>query len=612
MGVATPDTNPGTPDGKVFYIALDSGIYTSFGGVELIENEGFLILYFDTSWKFKKTKSYNFKWLNTEKEIGIEHGYIDKNTLEFVSIQTTDLKTYAVDQSRRYTAIGATGNNGAGIAYYENDDIISIEVKEANTTFVQFLNLPENCNKVKVLGTPRYPAMLSSVNSKSFSNWPLLSPSYLSILNKSNIDYILDNDGYYVSSLVNPLEILPGFYNKSTFKFTAFDGFYTYIYDVNLLKAYNMVYSGVTGNSAAGFVYLKADKSVISAENTDANTVFSGLKITNTDIPDECVYVGVSGTNAIIPTLASVAKQYLTKQNSLEAYLYSLKASIKSLQNGDTNNIKLLIVGNSFSRDAFSYVPYILKNINPSLNIKIGIAYIGSASLQTIYNAIVNNTSFVYSESDGISKWVNHNLTFNQMIALNNWDVITFQQNSTNSVNYSTFQPYLNNILTEVFNRVGRAVKIGWILTHAYSDTHAQDFFSYDSNQMFNNEIDAIQSMLGEVPIDLIFPYGAAIQRARQTSLNSIGDNLCYTDGIHLNEGLPCQIAAYTNILVILDLIFKKQGIYADAFRVTQNFVDNMAIPETHGTVIGVTDENVMIGQQCAIMAFKNPFFKFD
>ena len=31
-GVATPSTNPGTPDQKVFYIASQAGTYTNFGG----------------------------------------------------------------------------------------------------------------------------------------------------------------------------------------------------------------------------------------------------------------------------------------------------------------------------------------------------------------------------------------------------------------------------------------------------------------------------------------------------------------------------------------------------------------------------------------------------
>lgn len=36
-GIATPDTNPGTPDQNVFYLAATPGIYSNFGGVELTD-----------------------------------------------------------------------------------------------------------------------------------------------------------------------------------------------------------------------------------------------------------------------------------------------------------------------------------------------------------------------------------------------------------------------------------------------------------------------------------------------------------------------------------------------------------------------------------------------
>ena len=36
-GIATPTTNPGTPDQNVFYIASEPGVYTNFGGVNLID-----------------------------------------------------------------------------------------------------------------------------------------------------------------------------------------------------------------------------------------------------------------------------------------------------------------------------------------------------------------------------------------------------------------------------------------------------------------------------------------------------------------------------------------------------------------------------------------------
>ena len=49
MGVATPETNPGTPDQKVFYIANGKSTYPTFGGIEVTEDE-VVILYYDTAW----------------------------------------------------------------------------------------------------------------------------------------------------------------------------------------------------------------------------------------------------------------------------------------------------------------------------------------------------------------------------------------------------------------------------------------------------------------------------------------------------------------------------------------------------------------------------------
>lgn len=46
-GIATPSTNPGTPDGNVFYLATEAGIYANFGGVSL--NNGLTIFYNSTS-----------------------------------------------------------------------------------------------------------------------------------------------------------------------------------------------------------------------------------------------------------------------------------------------------------------------------------------------------------------------------------------------------------------------------------------------------------------------------------------------------------------------------------------------------------------------------------
>lgn len=55
-GIATPSTNPGAPDGPVFYFANVSGVYSNFNGIEL-ENPGLVVLY-NASGTWKSIKLY--------------------------------------------------------------------------------------------------------------------------------------------------------------------------------------------------------------------------------------------------------------------------------------------------------------------------------------------------------------------------------------------------------------------------------------------------------------------------------------------------------------------------------------------------------------------------
>ncbi len=54
-GVATPATNPGTPDGPVFYFASESGTYTNFNAIEL--QDGLSVLSWNGSWSSQQILS---------------------------------------------------------------------------------------------------------------------------------------------------------------------------------------------------------------------------------------------------------------------------------------------------------------------------------------------------------------------------------------------------------------------------------------------------------------------------------------------------------------------------------------------------------------------------
>ena len=54
-GIATLDTNPGAPDGPVFYLATTTGVYPNFNGLEVLDGEAIIFLWNNSAWTKKVT-----------------------------------------------------------------------------------------------------------------------------------------------------------------------------------------------------------------------------------------------------------------------------------------------------------------------------------------------------------------------------------------------------------------------------------------------------------------------------------------------------------------------------------------------------------------------------
>lgn len=50
LGVATPTTNPTTPEGKAYYLAGAAGTYTNFGNIVVASDEVALLVWNGTAW----------------------------------------------------------------------------------------------------------------------------------------------------------------------------------------------------------------------------------------------------------------------------------------------------------------------------------------------------------------------------------------------------------------------------------------------------------------------------------------------------------------------------------------------------------------------------------
>lgn len=80
VGIATPTTNPGTPDGPVFYLASEAGTYSNFNGLVVNANEASILQFNNGTW-IKKNTGLAPKSLMAVSSAGIRYTYWTPTTI---------------------------------------------------------------------------------------------------------------------------------------------------------------------------------------------------------------------------------------------------------------------------------------------------------------------------------------------------------------------------------------------------------------------------------------------------------------------------------------------------------------------------------------------------
>lgn len=281
-----------------------------------------------------------------------------------------------------------------------------------------------------------------------------------------------------------------------------------------------------------------------------------------------------------------------------------------------TKKIKLLFVGNSYSRDAVMYVPKMLSSLG--ISYKIGILYHAGCTLQMhVENIGTEYYTYNYNENN---EWLTvDNVTLEYGVKEDDWDFISFQQGSNKSgyISLSYLTPYLDTLLNTVntylleSSKFKGSVEFVWLATPAYStealvstgNTNYQT-----SDEMYEDIIRLSEYVVEHYPvIKYYIPESTSIQNAVHTTLaqytgESVGDTSGKGGALHYNnhllEGIGRQVASYS----VLYSIFKCSPL-GNKVRITSS----TGMIEPHNTPVGSTDENSYIAQKCAIAAIKNP-----
>jgi hypothetical protein len=209
--------------------------------------------------------------------------------------------------------------------------------------------------------------------------------------------------------------------------------------------------------------------------------------------------------------------------------------------------IRILAIGNSFSEDAIENHLYELAAAE-GITIQIGNLYIGGASLELhCKNAKEDNPSYSFRKIDiDGNKMTTPNTSLADAIQFEDWDYISFQQVSSLSGVYGSYDPYLPQLLAYVHGQsTNPNVKFILHQTWAYAqDSDHEGFANYGDKQekMYEALVETYRKIYEEYNFDLLVPTGTAIQNGRNTV---IGDNFT-RDGYHLDMTIGRYTAACT------------------------------------------------------------------
>lgn len=208
-----------------------------------------------------------------------------------------------------------------------------------------------------------------------------------------------------------------------------------------------------------------------------------------------------------------------------------------------TDPVRVLAIGNSFSANAIE------QNLNElaladGRQCEVGNLMIGGCSLERhVQNIRSDAKEYSYLRRDVTGKTTSRaNVSISEALGELDWDVISVQQVSQLAGVYTSYDPWLPELLAYVKERCPQA-KIVFHQTWAYTpDSNHAGFANYNRDQqtMYEAVVNTVRWAAERYGIDYVVPAGTAIQ-----NLRGVLGEVLNTDGFHLNP-LGCYAVACT------------------------------------------------------------------
>ena len=442
-GVATPSTDPGTPEAKVFYIANGKGTYTNFGGLEVIEDE-VVVLYYDTEWHKAATGIASQEKLT---ELDSEINGVSSIVTETLSIQTT-INGYSI-QSADGTAyqktvmatsyykikpnakiqisIPRTGNSfHQSVSYYTQDTppenaggmmaayvVLLNDAKGNGGAFQYTIESASDYPYIAICYETAYgePILIQTISESSTPRVVKVTEQTFSELEKQtargNIGALGDDDldeinqelFSHQSEVGNPLSEsarYDGFgfraddstaYPKDTMSSILFPIHEGAKISVDIPLTGSNFYRSVfyydgDGTQKSSISYIAVSDLTPVADAVGNNGRYT-TELINTGHKYLLVDYVVSGGEPVVSESYQVTEEArvvkVTEQNFTESEKQIARSNLGIVEGKRT--LKVLVMGNSFSQDSFGYAPFIVKALKESCDLTIGLCVIGGCKM---------------------------------------------------------------------------------------------------------------------------------------------------------------------------------------------------------------------------------------
>ena len=373
---------------------------------------------------------------------------------------------------------------------------------------------------------------------------------------------------------------------------------------------------------------LRAEIAVLenTAGQADVNALKKSLKILEDEIDQlssllDTMMEGYYTSEEIDTLLRQMSEDISRLQASvaeLEKRIAETSGAVSKMYNPPVNfhkaDLKVLDIGNSYTQDAQTYLPEIIKASGIDNDFSLYRTFRPSASFKTWVDCWNDSDNENYSIDfcagtalDGISGSgrASDGAMFRKALQSVKWDIILIHQVSTYSNDYSLWEGdgaggYLQELI-RIIRITNPQATIGYLMTHSYRGTYWANSEG-SSYQRWRNIADATRQLKLEYDIDFIIPYGTAVQNLRASSLN---DSYEFSeDGTHMGAGLGDYVAG---CCYFESLLAPRYGvsIWGNAFRLTD-------LDESKGGRRNITDQTAVVAQKAAILATLDMWNVYD